>query len=154
MEQVDNQWLRALTAHNPEVVIQLTARLTQGWQISYETVPQTGLSLLQLQDSVFYEPYYLGEIPLSTAWVKLKIGNGQNYEGAAQVMSDVPNLATSLAICDAILMNQLEGWQEVKDLMEKGRVIRQEEDKLRGAMLAKTKVDFSLLNQEESDAAS
>ncbi len=148
MKQVDNQWLRAITAHAPEVVIQLAARLTQGWQISYETVPQTGLSLLQLQDSVFHEPYYLGEIPLSTAWVKLKIDNGQNYEGAAHVMSDVPNLATSLAICDAILINQLEGWQEVADLMERGRVIRQEEDKLRGAMLAKTKVDFSLLNQE------
>ncbi|NEO32979.1 MAG: phosphonate C-P lyase system protein PhnG [Symploca sp. SIO3C6] len=154
MEQVDNQWLRALTAHAPEIVIQLAARLTQGWQISYETIPQTGLSLLQLQDSVFHEPYYLGEIPLSTAWVKLNIGNGQNYQGAAQVMSDVPNLATSLAICDAILMNQLEGWQEVADLMARGMVIRQEEDNLRGAMLAKTKVDFSLLNQEESDAAS
>jgi len=152
MEQVDNQWLRALTAHSPEVVIQLAARLTQGWQISYETVPQTGLSLLQLQDSVFQEPYYLGEIPLSSAWVKLKIGNGQNYEGAAQLMSDVPNLATSLAICDAIFTNQLEGWQEVADLMERGRVIRQEEDKLRRAMLAKTKVDFSLLNQEEGVA--
>ena len=152
MEKVDNQWLRALTAHAPEVVIQLAARLTQGWQISYETVPQTGLSLLQLQDSVFYEPYYLGEIPLSTAWVKLKMGNGQNYEGAAQVMSDVPNLTTSLAICDAIFTNQLEGWQEVADLMERGRVIRQEEDKLRRAMLAKTKVDFSLLNQEEGIA--
>ncbi|NEO97209.1 MAG: phosphonate C-P lyase system protein PhnG [Symploca sp. SIO2E9] len=154
MEQVDNQWLRALTAHAPEIVIQLAARLTQGWQISYETIPQTGLSLLQLQDSVFHEPYYLGEIPLSTAWVKLNIGNGQNYEGAAQVISDVPNLATSLAICDAILMNQLEGWQEVADLMARGLAIRQEEDNLRGAMLAKTKVDFSLLNQEESDAAS
>ncbi|NET50069.1 MAG: phosphonate C-P lyase system protein PhnG [Merismopedia sp. SIO2A8] len=146
--------MRALTAHAPEIVIQLAARLTQSWQISYETIPQTGLSLLQLQDSVFHEPYYLGEIPLSTAWVKLNIGNGQNYQGAAQVMSDVPNLATSLAICDAILMNQLEGWQEVADLMARGLAIRQEEDNLRGAMLAKTKVDFSLLNQEESDAES
>lgn len=154
MKQVDNQWLRALTAHTPELVIQLATRLTQDWQISYETVPQRGLSLLQLQDSVFHEPYYLGEIPLSTAWVNLKTGNGQNYQGAAQVMSDVPNLATSLAICDAIFMNQLEGWQEVADLIEKGRLIRQEEDKLRGAMLAKTKVDFSLLSQEESDAKS
>ena len=154
MEQIDNQWLRALTAHAPEMVIQLAARLTQGWQVSYEIIPQTGLSLLQLQDSVLHEPYYLGEIPLSTAWVKLKIGNGQNYEGAAQVMSDVPNLATSLAICDAIFVNKLEGLQEVADLIERGRVIRQEEDNLRGAMLAKTRVDFSLLNQEESDAES
>ena len=78
MEQIDNQWLRALTAHAPEMVIQLAARLTESWQVSYEAVPQTGLSLLQLQDSVLHEPYYLGEIPLSTAWVKLKIGNGQS----------------------------------------------------------------------------
>ena len=117
MEQVDNQWLRALTAHAPEMVIQLAARLTQGWQVSYETIPQTGLSLLQLQDSVLHEPYYLGEIPLSTAWVRLKIGNGQNYEGAAQVMSDVPNLATSLAICDAIFMNKLEVTKSTQKLI-------------------------------------
>ncbi len=146
MEKVDNQWLRALTAHSAETVIQLASQLTQGWQVSYETIPQTGLSLLQLQDSVFHEPYYLGEIPLSTALVRLENSDGQSYEGGAQVMSDVPDFATSLAICDAIFSNNLVGWQQVYDLIKRGQAIRQEEDRLRGAMLAKTRVDFSLLD--------
>ena len=148
MEKVDNQRLRSLTAHTPQKVIQMASLLTHGWQVSYEAIPQTGLSLLQLQDSVFHEPYYLGEIPLSTARVKLKNADGQSYEGAAQVMSDVSDFATSLAICDAIFSNQLEGWEQVNDLIKLGKAIREEEDRLRKAMLAKTRVDFSLLDGE------
>lgn len=148
MEKVDNQWLRALTAHSTETVIHLASQLTVRWQVSYETIPQTGLSLLQLEDSVFHEPYYLGEIPLSTARVRLENADGQSYEGGAQVMSDVPDFATSLAICDAIFSNNLVGWEQVYDLIKRGQAIRQEEDRLRGAMLAKTRVDFSLLDGE------
>ena len=148
MEKVDNQWLRSLTALNPETVIQLASKLTQGWKVSYEAIPQKGLSLLQLQDSVFKEPYYLGEIPLSTAQVRLENADGQSYQGGVQVMSDVPDFATSLAICDAIFSNELMGWEQVAELIYRGRAIRQEEDRLRGAMLAKTRVDFSLLDGE------
>ena len=148
MEKVDNQWLRSLTALTPETVIQLASQLTQDWQVSYEAIPQKGLSLLQLQDSVFKEPYYLGEIPLSTARVRLENADGQSYEGGVQVMSDVPDFAASLAICDAIFSNELTGWQQVAELIDRGRAIRQEEDRLRGAMLAKTRVDFSLLDGE------
>ncbi len=147
MEKADNQWLRALTAHAPQTVIDIASELSQGWQVSYEAIPQTGLSLLQLQDSVFHEPYYLAEIPLSTAWVRLE-AEEQSYQGAAQVMSDVPDFATSLAICDAIFSNRLRGWQQVSQLIERGRAIRQEEDRLRNAMLVKTRVDFSLLDGE------
>ncbi|MCJ8282052.1 MAG: phosphonate C-P lyase system protein PhnG [Rivularia sp. ALOHA_DT_140] len=148
MEKVDNQWLRSLTAHTPETIINLASQLTQNWQVSYKAIPQKGLSLLQLKDSVFNEPYYLGEIPLSTAWVKLQNADGENYQGGAQVMSDVAEFATSLAICDAIFSNRLVGWEQVSELIERGRAIREEEDRLRKAMLAKTRVDFSLLDGE------
>ncbi|MEL6162410.1 MAG: phosphonate C-P lyase system protein PhnG [Cyanobacteria bacterium J06641_2] len=148
MEKVDNQWLRSLTALTPDTVIQLASQLAQGWQVSYEAIPQQGLSLLQLQDSVFKQPYYLGEIPLSTARVRLENADGQSYQGGVQVMSDVPDFATSLAICDAIFSNKLTGWEQVAELIHQGRAIRQEEDRLRGAMLAKTRVDFSLLDGE------
>ena len=148
MEKVDNQWLRSLTALNPETVIQLASQLAKDWKVSYEAIPQKGLSLLQLQDSVFKEPYYLGEIPLSTAQVRLENADGQSYQGGGQVMSDLPDFATSLAICDAIFSNELMGWEQVAELIDRGRAIRQEEDRLRGAMLAKTRVDFSLLDGE------
>ena len=148
MEKVDNQWLRSLTALNPETVIQLASQLAKDWKVSYEAIPQKGLSLLQLQDSVFKEPYYLGEIPLSTAQVRLENADGQSYQGGVQVMSDLPDFATSLAICDAIFSNELMGYEQVAELIDRGRAIRQEEDRLRGAMLAKTRVDFSLLDGE------
>jgi len=151
MGNLSHHLVRHLTAHPPERLLELATQISEGWQISYETLPQTGLSLLQVQDSVFHEPYYLGEIPLSSAWVRLVAPNGHAWQGAAQVMSDIPNLATALAICDAILSNQLVGWQQVAELVEQGRQIRQQEDRLRGAMLAKTRVNFSLLSQEETD---
>jgi len=145
------QLVRYLTAHPPEKLLELTAQISQGWDVSYETLPQTGLTLLQVQDGVLHEPYYLGEIPLSRAWVQIVAPNGLTGQGAAQVMSDVPHLAAALAICEAVLSHQLPGWQQVAALVEQGQAIRQQQDRLRGAMLAKTRVDFSLLSQEETD---
>lgn len=145
-----SQWVRALTAHPETMVIELANRLKKGWEITYETLPETGLSLLQMQDGVLEEPYYLGEIPLSTAWVELT-ANGENWEGAALVMNDTPGLAVALAICDAILANQLPGWQQVLEVVKQGMVKKQEEEALRGGMLAKTRVNLSLLTPEVDD---
>lgn len=144
-------WVRALTAHPPEVVFTLASELSQTWQVSHEALPKTGLSLLKLQDSVFQETYYLGEIPLSTAWVKLQDATGNIWSGAAQVMSDIPDLATALAICDAVLQHQLPGWSQVAERVYQGQALYQRQDHLRGAMLTRTRVDFSLLSQEESN---
>ena len=145
-----SQWVRALTAHSETMVIELANHLKKGWKITHEALPENGLSLLQMQDGVFEEPYYLGEIPLSTAWVKLT-ANGESWQGAASVINDTPGLAVALAICDAILANQLPGWEQVLQAVEQGMVEKQEEEALRGAMLAKTRVNLSLLTPEVDD---
>lgn len=145
------QWVRALTAHPPQTLIDLADTLGRPWRITYDTLPETGLTLLQLADSVFHHPYYLGELPLSTASVVLSDADGQPWPGAAQVMSDVPNLATALAVCDALLAHRLEGWPQVAELVQQGMAQRQQDLAQRGAMLAKTRVNFSLLSQEDSD---
>lgn len=151
METLSHQRVRYLTAHPSERLLELTAQMAEGWDVSYKALPQTGLTLLQVRDSVLHEPYYLGEIPLSSAWVKIVTPDGLTCQGAAQVMSDVPYLAAALAICDAVLSHQLPGWQQVEALVEQGQAIRQQQDCLRGAMLAKTRVDFSRLSQEETN---
>ena len=145
-----SQWVRAVTAHPETTVIELANRLKKGWEITHEALPEPGLSLLQMQDGVFKQSYYLGEIPLSTAWVKLT-ANGESWQGAASVMNDTPGLAVALAICDAILANQLPGWEQVLQAVKQGIVKRQEEEALRGAMLAKTRVNLSLLTPEIDD---
>ena len=147
-----NIWIRALTAHSPHKLQSLAEDLTSSWQVNYKSLPQAGLSLLQMEDGVFHEPYYLGEIPVASACIELTNSADESFEGAAQVMSDSAELAVALAVCDAVMAHQLSGWQKVEVLIEKGLEKRAWEELQKGAMLAKTKVDFSLLSQEEDDA--
>ncbi|MDZ8104941.1 MAG: phosphonate C-P lyase system protein PhnG [Nostoc sp. DedQUE12a] len=145
-------WIKALTAYSPEKVQLLAEDLISGWQLNYKFLPQAGLSLLQMQDGVFYEPYFLGEIPVASAWIELTNAKDESFEGAAQVISDSVELAVALAVCDAVIAHELPGWQKVADLIQQGIEKRAWEELQQGAMLTKTKVNFSLLSQEENDA--
>ncbi|GAB4238870.1 MAG: hypothetical protein Kow0049_25800 [Stanieria sp.] len=145
-------WIKALTAHNEQAINNLAEDLAQNWQVNYLTLPQAGLSLLSLEDGVLHQPYYLGEIPLANASIELIDETGQSFTGAAQVMGDSTDLAVALAVCDAVMAHQLTGWERVAQLIEQGMKKLSLEDLQRGAMLARTKVNFSLLAQEESDA--
>ena len=145
-------WVKALTAHSQETILNLAEEISKYWQVKYRSLPQNGLSLLTMQDGVFHEPYYLGEIPISQAHLSLINEQGESYDGAAQVMTDSEDLAVALAVCDAVMAHQLSGWEKVAQYVELGMKKREEENLIRGAMLAKTKVNFSLLSQEENDA--
>lgn len=147
-----NLWIRALTAHSPQTIQALAESLTTSLQVNYKSLPQSGLSLLQMEDGVFHESYYLGEIPVASAWIELTNLADESFEGAAQVMSDSAELAVALAVCDAVMAYQLPGWKEVANLIQQGMEKRTWEELQQGAMLAKTKVSFSLLSQEEDDA--
>lgn len=145
-------WVRALTAHPYQTILSVVEILAKNWQINYQVVPQSGLNLLQLEDGVFHEPYYLGEIPVASAQIEIINERGESFVGAAQVMNDSADLAVVLAVCDAVMAHQLPGWQQVAQLIQQGAEQRLLEELQRGAMLTKTKVDFSLLSQEESHA--
>ncbi|MBW4475088.1 MAG: phosphonate C-P lyase system protein PhnG [Stenomitos rutilans HA7619-LM2] len=144
-----SQWVRALTAHPSQTIQSLAEQLTFNWQVNYKALPQAGLSLLQMADGVFHEPYYLGEIPLACAWIELTNSAQESFEGAAQVMDDSAELAVALAVCDAVMTHQLSGWQKVAELIQQGMEKRTWEDQQRGLMLAKTRVNFALLSEDE-----
>lgn len=144
-------WLRALTAHPAAALDELSGRLSSDWALSYLALPQAGLGLLKLRDGAFHEPYYLGEFPIACCRVRVQLPDGAAAEGAAQVMADAPALAQALAVLDAILAARLPGWQEVATLIGSGVIKRAEEDRLRGGMLAGTRVDFALLGTAEED---
>ncbi|MBV9385992.1 MAG: phosphonate C-P lyase system protein PhnG [Chroococcidiopsidaceae cyanobacterium CP_BM_ER_R8_30] len=113
-----NLWIRALTAHANQDIQSIAEKLTAKWKVDYKALPQSGLSLLRMEDGVFHEPYYLGEIPISSAWIELTNSANQSFEGAAQVMSNSAELAIALAVCDAVMAHQLPGWQEVAGLIQ------------------------------------
>lgn len=146
-------WIRALTAHSPTMLHTLAGHVATGCEVAHTSLPQAGLGLLALDDGAFHEPYFLGEFPLSTCRVELRVADGRRAEGGAQVMADDAELARSLAILDAVLAARLPGWEEIAEHVRTGADQRREQDGRRKAMLAATRVDFALLGalDEEDD---
>ncbi len=118
-------------------------------------LPQSGLGLLQLQDSALGDRYFLGEIPLARAHVRLVHADGQSTEGAAQLLDDRASLARAIAILDAVKAAQWPGSERVDALLQAGLTHWQGIEASRNALLARTRVDFALLgaNEEEDDDA-
>ena len=137
-------WVRALNALPSEQLLSLTSELSKNWTIRPKSVPQSGLGMLKLKDSVFDESFYLGEFPLASAWLEVQTPEGVTAEGAAQVMDDRVEVAEALALCDAILSAQLPGWEQLNEMLEQGVAMREATKRERKQMLASTQVDFSL----------
>jgi len=143
-------WIYALTALSLNVVKAITEDLTENCSVRFKALPQSGLGMLKFKDSAFHEPYFLGEFTVSSAWVEITQPEGTKIEGAAQVMDDDVELASALAIADAILANKIPGWEQLAEQISIGMELRDEENRIRKAMLSKTSVDFSLLSETES----
>ena len=144
-------WIRALTAHRASAVVGLANEILEQVTYRHKALPQEGLGMLKMQDSVLGNAYYLGEFPLSCAWLELQFPDGRQVEGAGQTMSDSTEFAVALAICDGVLANDGPRAADVASLVEQGIEIRRQEDRIRNAMLQKTLVNFSALGAEEVD---
>ena len=86
------QWPRLLAALPAPQVKRCADELASRWQVADVALPQSGLGLLQLQDSALGDRYFLGEIPLARAHVRLVRADGQSTEGAAQLLDDRASL--------------------------------------------------------------
>jgi len=146
-------WVRALKALPTNNLLALTTKLSEDWTLRPKSVPQSGLGMMKLKDSAFNETFYLGEFPLATAWLEVTTADGHKAEGAAQVMDDRVEVAEALALCDAILSSKLPGWKQIYNMMEQGVAINERTNRERKMMLARTKVDFSLLDNVGGDNA-
>ena len=145
------QWVRALTAHAPQTLKELAAQLTAQCTVTHTRLPQAGLGLLKIRDGAFQQAFYLGEFPLATCSVDLKLPDGRCASGGAQVMADDAELARALAMLDAILATKLPGWETVATHLQSGAKLREEQTRRRRAMLNDTRVDFALLSSAEED---
>jgi alpha-D-ribose 1-methylphosphonate 5-triphosphate synthase subunit PhnG len=146
-----NQWPRLLMAVPAAQVHRVVAALATTLTIEDMQLPQSGLGLLKLRDSALGDTYFPGETPLARARVRVVGNKGAGVEGAALILDDRAALARAIAILDAVLSAKLEGHQTVAPLLRAGalRIARQEAE--RGAMLAATRVNFSLVGNEEDD---
>lgn len=139
-------WVSALKALPTNNLLTLTTKLSKDWTLRPKSIPQAGLGMMKLKDSAFNETFYLGEFPLTSAWLEVTTADGHKAEGAAQVMDDRVEVAEALALCDAILSSQLPGWEQVNNMVEQGIAINEKHNRERKMILARTRVDFSLLD--------
>jgi alpha-D-ribose 1-methylphosphonate 5-triphosphate synthase subunit PhnG len=139
-------WLSGLSAVPEEQLSELVANLSSNWRIRPLSLPQAGLGMLRMRDSAFNEPFYLGEFPLASCTISVTTDSGETAEGAALVMDDRVERAEQLALCDAILSARLPGWRQVFALLFDGMTRRDELNNERKTMLARTRVDFALLD--------
>lgn len=147
------RWPRLLLACPTESVRVLARGLCEQHEVQDVQLPQSGLALLKLRDSAQGDAYYPGEVPLAIAHVRVTTSDGASFEGAAQLLDDRASLARAIAVLDAVLAAQLSGHEEAQALLTTGAARLAEQAAQRRALLASTRVDFSLLGttEEEND---
>lgn len=141
------RWGVALQALDPDRVNTLAEELTEQYPARYRSVPSAGLGMLQMRDGALGERFHVGEFPCSSAHVTLNSIDDQEAVGGAHIMADDEQLAISIAICDAVLNAGWEGSDRVASLVLEGLERLEETNRERQAILARTTVDFALLNQ-------
>jgi alpha-D-ribose 1-methylphosphonate 5-triphosphate synthase subunit PhnG len=133
-------WPRLWSALPADEIKAAAEACTRDCRVEDISLPQSGLSLVKLRDAALLDVWFLGEIPLARAHVRL------HAEGCAQILDDRARLARQMAILDAVLSARLPGWEQPQALLVKGRAVRELERAERLAMLAATRVDFAMLN--------
>jgi len=150
------EWPRLLMAVPPSDVMRVASEISNKYKVEDFTPSQSGLGLLQLRDSALGDPFYLGEIPIVNAHIRLTTHTGEQVEGGALLLDDRQDLARAIAITDAALSANLPGSETALELLEKGSQRLQEIEKERKKILFSTRVDFSLFGmdakEEEEDA--
>lgn len=146
-----SQWLRYWAAVPAEHTEALAADIAAQCTVRDVTLPQSGLGLLKLPDSALNDLYFLGEVPVSHAHVEVITSDGTRSEGGARLLDDRQSLVRALAVLDATLAARLPHHEEALELLRTGMAQVQETEAERHAMLAATRVDFSLLGDGSED---
>lgn len=144
-------WPSALCALHANKVKELVTLLLPNFEVRDVALPQAGLGLLNMRDSAFHESYFIGEMPVARSEVILRTSSGEETRGGAVIIDDRAQFARSIAILDAVLAGKLAGWEHAAELVEQGIEVRQLKDRERKKLLTATRVDFSLLGQEDDE---
>jgi len=148
------EWPRLLSLIPAAKVKSVAKCLEERHSVCDISLPKSGLALLQLSESALCDKYFIGEVPLSCAHVKVISKDGISAKGWAQMLDDRVGLVRAIAILDAVLAGQLPGFESIYPLLEEGGEKQGEVEALRKNILLKTRVDFSLLGTIEQEGES
>lgn len=145
------QLVACLAAAGRDQVLSAAAQLAEGLTMTSLQPVESGLALVQWQDAVMHQPFFLGEVPMARAAIALVNDRGDRAEGGAVVMADDTDLAHALAVLDAVFAHCWPGAETVEALALRGSAARDRVRAQRQAGLQRTRVDFSLLAEAEAD---
>ncbi len=131
-------------------VLALAASFMAGRRIEHLSLPQEGLWLLQVEEPVRRDGWFIGEVPVGQACIALYDADRGEARGGAVLLHADREFATAAAVCDAVVRANWPGSDEVLQLRAAGAALRAEADGVRAAILTRTRVDFSELGQEEA----
>lgn len=140
-----------LVAADRAQVLHAAAQLAEGLTLTPLQPAESGLALMQWQDAVMHQPFFLGEVPMARAAVALVNHRGERAEGGAVVMADDAELAHALAVLDAVFAQRWPGVDVVEALARSGAKARDAVRARRQAGLQRTRVDFALLAEADDE---
>jgi alpha-D-ribose 1-methylphosphonate 5-triphosphate synthase subunit PhnG len=127
-----------------EALVQLVTNLESELLIEIVVAPKLGMTMVQAEDSIDFQPFYLGEVLITECQVLV---NGQL--GYGYCMGDAPQKAYSIAVMDAIM--HTEGHPKQNDInafieIEKAKLLKKQLEEYNQVL--KTKVDFKIMEQD------
>lgn len=146
-----NKWPSALCSLPASKVRHLADVLSGELDVRDVALPHAGLGLLNMREGAFQESYFIGEIPVARAEVVIRDMAGNEVRGGALIVDDRVQLARAIAILDAVIAGKLPGWVNAMTLVQQGLEAHQQNETERKRLLAATRVDFSLLGQEDDE---
>lgn len=119
------------------------ASIEENFEIKIARMPSICMTMIQAEDSVEFQPFYLGEALTTECEV---IVNGQKGYGIC--LGDEPLRSYCIAFIDAITQLQDVDPQPVNDFLNEQAALIEQADKLEYNYIMRTKVDFKLMEQD------
>lgn len=117
--------------------------LESSFDIQIARMPAICMTMIQAEDSVEFQPFYLGEALTTECEV---IVNGQKGYGIC--LGDEPLRTYCMAFIDAIM--QLEGFDKnpVNTFLNEQALLIETANNIENTFIQRTKVDFKLMEQD------
>jgi phosphonate C-P lyase system protein PhnG len=119
------------------------AALEEGVKITLVKMPAICMTMVKAEDSVEFQPFYLGEALTTECEVLVN-----NKRGIGICLGDEPVRSYCLAFMDAYIQLQDADMQPVNDFLAQQAAIIKQNEKLENALIMRTKVDFKLMEQD------
>jgi alpha-D-ribose 1-methylphosphonate 5-triphosphate synthase subunit PhnG len=123
-------------------LIQLVEGLETQYEITVTSSPAICLTMLQAEDSVEHQPFFLGEALTTECEVAI-----QGITGFGVVLEDQPQRAYCLAVIDALEKIYDHNWPAIEAFLQAEYVYLMEQEAAAANRILHSTVDFKLMEE-------